>query len=129
MKSLAKTKTVRPLMVPQPVTTPSPGILTSAMPKSIERCSTNMSNSSNEPRSKRSSILSRAVSLPPRVLRRDALLAAAEPRMGATDLELLDDVTHVFRLQNCTVSSRYSDSLPAFTEAVRECTRGSRRAK
>jgi hypothetical protein len=41
------------------------------MPKSAQRCSTNMSNSSKEPSSSRSSMRSRAVSLP-RVLRRDA---------------------------------------------------------
>jgi hypothetical protein len=34
VKSLANTKTVRPLTVPQPVTTPSPGILVFSMPKS-----------------------------------------------------------------------------------------------
>ena len=64
VKSLANTNTVRPLTVPQPVTTPSPGILVFSMPKSLERCSTNMSNSSNEPLSSRSSMRSRAVSLP-----------------------------------------------------------------
>ncbi len=65
VKSLANTKTVRPFTVPQPVTTPSPGILTClSMPKSTQRCSTNMSNSSNEPLSIRRSMRSRAVSLP-----------------------------------------------------------------
>src|SRR5690606_20190028 len=51
-------------MVPQPVTTPSPGILVFAMPKSVQRCSTYMSNSSNEPSSRSRSMRSRAVSLP-----------------------------------------------------------------
>src|SRR6266536_4482846 len=64
VKSLANTKTVRPLTVPHPVTTPSPGILVCAMPNSSQRCSTNMSNSSNELRSSRSAMRSRAVSLP-----------------------------------------------------------------
>src|SRR6267142_3853019 len=65
VKSLANTKTVRPFTVPQPVTTPSPGILAClSMPKSTQRCSTNMSNSSNEPLSIRRSMRSRAVSLP-----------------------------------------------------------------
>src|SRR5690242_20681569 len=65
VKSLANTKTVRPLTVPQPMTTPSPGIFRClSMPKSTDRCSTNMSNSSNEPLSIRSSMRSRAVSLP-----------------------------------------------------------------
>src|SRR5262249_41841878 len=40
VKSLAKANTVRPLTVPQPVTTPSPGILLFSMPNSAERCST-----------------------------------------------------------------------------------------
>src|SRR5579862_6328327 len=64
VKSFAKTKVLRPLTVPQPVTTPSPGTLLFSMPNSVERCSTNMSNSSNEPLSSRSSMRSRAVSLP-----------------------------------------------------------------
>ena len=64
VKSFENTKTTRPLTVPQPVTTPSPGILTSAMPKSVQPCWTNMSNSSKEPSSRRSSNRSRAVSLP-----------------------------------------------------------------
>ena len=64
VKSLANTKVLRPLTVPQPVTTPSPGTLVFSMPNSVERCSTNMSNSSNEPLSSRSSMRSRAVSLP-----------------------------------------------------------------
>src|SRR6266481_2001651 len=64
VKSLANTKVLRPLTVPQPVTTPSPGILFFSMPNSVERCSTNMSNSSNEPLSSRSSMRSRAVNLP-----------------------------------------------------------------
>src|SRR6476646_5012204 len=64
VKSLANTKVLRPLTVPQPVTTPSPGTLVFSMPNSVERCSTNMSNSSKEPLSSSSSIRSRAVSLP-----------------------------------------------------------------
>src|SRR5215472_3387526 len=64
VKSLAKTNVLRPLTVPHPVTTPSPGILVLSMPNSEERCSTNMSNSSKEPLSSRSSMRSRAVSLP-----------------------------------------------------------------
>ena len=65
VKSLANTNTVRPFTVPQPVTTPSPGIFGAlSMPKSVARCSTNMSNSSNESLSISSSTRSRAVSLP-----------------------------------------------------------------
>ena len=55
---------MRPLIVPQPVTTPSPAGRSFSMPKSVQRWATNMSNSSNEPSSSRSSIRSRAVSLP-----------------------------------------------------------------
>src|SRR6478752_4145055 len=64
VKSLAKTKVLRPFTVPQPVTTPSPGTFVFSMPNSTERCWTNMSNSSKEPLSSSSSIRSRAVSLP-----------------------------------------------------------------
>src|SRR5216683_6062993 len=64
VKSLANTKVLRPLTVPQPVTTPSPGTLVFSMPNSVERCSTNMSNSSNDPLSSSSSMRSRAVSFP-----------------------------------------------------------------
>src|SRR5829696_2626951 len=64
VKSFENTKTARPLTVPQPVTTPSPGIFERSMPKSVARCWTNMSSSSKEPWSMRSSMRSRAVSLP-----------------------------------------------------------------
>ena len=55
---------MRPLIVPQPVTTPSPGMRFFSAPKSVLRCSTNMSNSSKESGSSSSSRRSRAVSLP-----------------------------------------------------------------
>src|SRR5207342_3320086 len=64
VKSLANTKVLRPFTVPQPVTTPSPGIFDFSMPNSFERCSTNMSNSSKEPLSRMSSMRSRALNLP-----------------------------------------------------------------
>ena len=48
---------------PDVVTTPSPGMRCSAMPKSVARCSTNISNSSNEPASSKTDTRSRAVSL------------------------------------------------------------------
>src|SRR6185437_6541022 len=64
VKSWLKAKTRRPSTVPWPVTTPSPGIFCAAMPKSLERCSTNMSHSSKEPGSNSSSSRSRALSLP-----------------------------------------------------------------
>jgi len=83
VKSLENTTTARPLTVPQPVTTPSPGILDFSMPKSIERCSTKVSYSSKEPESSRSSMRSRAVSLPLAcwaATRRAPPPAAASPR-------------------------------------------------
>jgi hypothetical protein len=50
--------------VPEPVTTPSPGIFCSAIPKSAQLCSTNMSYSSKLPGSSRTDSRSRAVSRP-----------------------------------------------------------------
>src|SRR6185312_9766023 len=55
---------MRPLMVPQPVTTPSPGITILPISKSVARWVTNMSYSSNESGSSNTSRRSRAVSLP-----------------------------------------------------------------
>ena len=85
---------MRPLTVPQPVTTPSPGILLLSMPKSTQRCSTNMSNSSNEPLSSSSSMRSRAVSLPRLCCAsmRFSPPPARAPR--AALLELFEDVLH-----------------------------------
>jgi hypothetical protein len=40
VKSWLNTNTSRPLMVPLPVTTPSPGIFWSSIPKSVQSCST-----------------------------------------------------------------------------------------
>ena len=80
--------------MPQPVTTPSPAILVFSMPKSVERCSTNMSNSSNEPSSRKTSMRSRAVSLPLLVLGVDARLAAAHAGDVAAALEFLQHVLH-----------------------------------
>ena len=94
VKSLAKTNTVRPFTVPQPVTTPSPGIFVLSMPKSVARCSTNMSNSSNEPLSISSSDALARGELAALVLGLDARLAAADPRAGATAFELFADVFH-----------------------------------
>jgi hypothetical protein len=47
-KVLGEDEVLRPLTGPQPVTTPSPSTLVFSMPNSTERCSTNMSNSSNK---------------------------------------------------------------------------------
>ena len=64
VKSWLNTKTFFPSTVPWPVITPSPGTFCSAMPNSLQSCSTNMSHSSNEPASRNTSIRSRAVNLP-----------------------------------------------------------------
>src|SRR5438128_5285912 len=64
VKSCANANTWRPSTRPWPATTPSPGTSCSSMPKSRQRCVTSLSTSSNVPGSKRSSIRSRAVSLP-----------------------------------------------------------------
>ena len=64
VKSCAKTTTLRPSTRPQPVTTPSPRTLFLSMSKSVQRCTTKRSTSTNEPGSSRRSMRSRAVSLP-----------------------------------------------------------------
>src|SRR5687768_9472313 len=64
VKSWAKAKTSRPLIVPDAVTTPSPGIFCFSMPKSTQLCSTYMSYSSKLPGSSSTVSRSRAVSLP-----------------------------------------------------------------
>src|SRR5579863_3367538 len=51
-------------MRPKPVMNPSPGGRCSCMPKSSERCATNLSSSSNVPSSRSSATRSRAVSFP-----------------------------------------------------------------
>ena len=94
VKSLANTNTVRPFTVPQPVTTPSPGILVFSMPKSVERCSTNMSNSSNEPLSSRSSMRSRAVSLPRLCCASMRACPAAQAGLLAALFQPVEDVLH-----------------------------------
>src|SRR2546426_7419569 len=52
VKSCEKTKTVRPSIVPCPVTTPSPGIRFASIPKSVVRCSTKASVSTKLPGSR-----------------------------------------------------------------------------
>src|SRR5438128_6826963 len=64
VKSCAKAYARRPLIRPWPATTPSPGTTCSAMPKSRQRCVTNLSISSKVPGSNRRAMRSRAVSLP-----------------------------------------------------------------
>jgi hypothetical protein len=75
---------MRPLIVPQPVTTPSPGAWFS-MPKSVQRWVTNMSYSSKlSPRRAALDPLARG-QLALGVLAVDALLPAAEPRLAARE--------------------------------------------
>ena len=64
VKSCAKMKTKRPLIVPEPATTPSPKYCFLSMPKSWQRWSLNISISSKEPLSNSSAIRSRAVYFP-----------------------------------------------------------------
>src|SRR5687767_4332033 len=64
VKSWAKANVRRPLMRPNPATTPSPGTTWSAMPKSRQRWVTSASSSSKDPASNSSSMRSRASSLP-----------------------------------------------------------------
>jgi hypothetical protein len=65
------------------------------MPNSVERCSTNMSNSSNEPLSSSSSMRSRAVSLPRACCASIRFSAAAELGAGATFFEGVQDILHL----------------------------------
>src|SRR5438552_2118314 len=64
VKSCAKTYTRRPSIRPYPVTTPSPRYFSSARPKSVDRCVTKRSSSTNVPGSSSASSRSRAVILP-----------------------------------------------------------------
>ncbi len=100
VKSLANTNTVRPLMVPQPVTTPSPGIF-DLLHAEIGRAVLD----------EHVELLERAVieqqldalarrELAARVLRRDALLAAAEPRLRAPVFEPFEHVFHERRFHS-----------------------------
>ena len=94
VKSLANTKTVRPLTVPQPVTTPSPGICglvhaeidRAVLDEDVELLEGVLVHQQFEP-------LARG-QLAALVLGVDARLAAAEPRVGAPGFELFRDVFH-----------------------------------
>ncbi len=80
LASCEKTNTWRPSTVPQPVTTPSPRIFFSSMPKLEVRCTAKASISVNEPGSSMRSMRSRAVSLPLRCCD----FSAAPPRCTAS---------------------------------------------
>ena len=72
VKSCEKMKTLRPSIVPQPVTTPSPYTRRFSMPNPRARFTASWSNSTKEPSSRRATQRSRAVSLPAVVLRSNA---------------------------------------------------------
>ena len=85
---------MRPLMVPQPVTTPSPGMRFFSVPNSVPRCSTNMSNSSKLCGIEQNSMRSRAVSLPRPCW---ASIRASPPpalRQRPAFFQFVDDVFH-----------------------------------
>ena len=95
VKSWAKTKTRRPLIVPEPVTTPSPGIfcvlhaeIDAIMLDDTCHILRTMPGSSStlEPLARGQPALG--------VLRLDPLLAAAEPRLLAAPFELFDRGAH-----------------------------------
>ena len=81
-------------MVPWPVTTPSPGTCCSAMPNSVQRCSTNMSVSSNEFGIEQELDALAGGELAALVLRLDPPLAAAQPGRRALGIELIEDLLH-----------------------------------
>ena len=81
--------------MPQPVTTPSPGMRFLSAPKSVLRCSTNMSNSSKRIRVEEEIDALARRELAASVLRRDSgFFAAAQPRALAPFFELLENVLH-----------------------------------
>src|SRR3989449_6153484 len=95
VKSCEKTNTVRPSIVPWPVTTPSPRTRFASIPNSVVRCSTKASVSTKLPESSRSSTRSRAVifpfaccawirSLPPPCLARAFLRRSSSTRSSPT---------------------------------------------
>ena len=94
MKSLAKTKTGRPLIVPQPVTTPSPGIFLlghaefggAVLDEHVELLERALVEEHLDALARRQ--------LAALVLRRDALRAAALPRLLAPLLELVQNLAH-----------------------------------
>ena len=95
VKSLAKTNTVRPFTVPQPITTPSPGVFARLVHAEIGRAVLD----------EHVELLERVLvhqqldalargQLAALVLRIDARLPAAEPRVRAPRFQLFQDVFH-----------------------------------
>ena len=102
VKSLAKTYTMRPLTVPQPVTTPSPGIFGlvhaeiggAMLDEHVELLEGALVHQQLD-------ALARG-QLAALVLRLDARLAAAEPGAGARRFELFHDVFHDVAPPGCS---------------------------
>ena len=85
---------MRPLIVPQPVTTPSPGMRFLSAWNSVLRCSTNMSNSSNDC-PYRAAV--RCVRAPSACRARAALRCALrrrQARLAPAFFEFVDDLFH-----------------------------------
>ena len=81
-------------MVPQPVTTPSPGMMVSSMPKSTARWVTNMSYSSKAAGIEQHVEALAGGELALAVLGVDALLPATKASVGALLIERGDDGVH-----------------------------------
>ena len=96
---------MRPLIVPQPVTTPSPASFVSAMPNSVARWVTNMSHSSNEPwiEQQFDALARRQLALG--VLGVDALCPAARPRLRPPSLQFLENFVHWLSPARCVPSN------------------------
>ena len=84
----------RPLIVPQPVTTPSPGNFVSAMPNSVQRCSTIHVELFERVLIKQQVDTLTRGQLAALVLRFDPPFAATEPRDFAAPFEFNRDVVH-----------------------------------
>ncbi len=92
VKSFEKTKTERPLTVPHPVTTPSPGTFCRSMPKSVERCSTIHVELLERVRVEQEFDPLARRQLAAAMLGRDAPLASARGRLGTTPVKVFDHV-------------------------------------
>jgi hypothetical protein len=102
VKSLAKTKVLRPLTVPQPVTTPSPGILDFSMPKFHGAVFDEHVEFLERPLVEQQLDALAGGQLALAVLRLDALLAAAQFGACTTRFEGVQDVFHVLQPVNVT---------------------------
>src|SRR5436190_5807341 len=111
VKYCANTNTSRPSTRPWPVTTPSPGNFCSSIPKSVERWTTNLSNSSKLPSSRKKSIRSRAVILP--AARCFSTRAEPPPSSAAAERSLSSSILF-FVLDSGVISHKCSYFNPLF---------------